>query len=178
MSKISHCRVCGIPLDGDHDVCTACRWRYTEKQEAERQSAAQRARDAVEKVGEDLANKAADVRKRDHAEAAEPIADAMERKREANARQARPGKQQPPALHHNEWQILTVLAAQPNVAMIQVEIGDRTDPKVSPQTVARWLKRLRKRGLTEPLNSGGECITAKELSVVQDYNNDRQLIGK
>ncbi len=76
-----------------------------------------------------------------------------------------------PALHHNEWQILTVLAGQAKVAMTQADIGENTDPKLSPQTVARWLKRLRERGLTEPLNSGGECITAKGLDLVRGHKD-------
>jgi hypothetical protein len=69
-----------------------------------------------------------------------------------------------------ELAILTVLAAQPTVAMIQADIGDSSTPKLSTSTVGRWLKKLRQRGLTQPLNSGGECITAKGLTLV--HGND------
>jgi hypothetical protein len=77
-------------------------------------------------------------------------------------------------LHSNQWQILTVLAANPKVALTQADIGERTDPQLSPQTVARWLKGtkrlkgLRDHGLTQPLDSGGECITEKGLILVRD----------
>ena len=73
---------------------------------------------------------------------------------------------EPPALRPNEWQILRVLAAQPNVAMTQADIGDNTDPKLSIPTVGRLLRKLRERGLTQPLDGGGECITTKGLSLV------------
>jgi hypothetical protein len=102
-----------------------------------------------------------------------PCASALEieaRKRLAGMLPAAP----PPAttqqdttpLHPNEWAILKVLAVQPQVAMTQADVGEQTDPRMSPQTVMRWLKKLRKHGLTEPLTSGVESITAKGLSLV------------
>ncbi len=83
MSRNSHCRSCNSPIDGDHDICMSCYLQLREERMAARLNAARHAVDAVERAVDEIMNKALEIRKREDVEAAELLADVIERRREA-----------------------------------------------------------------------------------------------